>query len=1004
MFEPIQTEVINQLKRREAIFGKTERQVNDIHFLNNRTGWVRLISSINTDAAYNIELTGDIKLASSNSEPAKNFILSSAVNYDKKRSGISFDASSPSSLYNYSVAFGVRPSPGITDFKIVSKNRFGTIREATVNFNVWSIEDLNIIEKLYFHPGFTGIVEWGHTIIVDNGGNVQTDPAFNTNLDLLFEKQTFSEIEEIIAENKRRHSYNYDAFIGYFKNFNWSFRPDGGYDCSVSLISLGEVMDSLSVKLPPTKVSVTKTTKQPREHKTLIHQFIHDIQEGNDSNSLYLEKNISDLSNDLRSALLHSSDETGFTQDTLICRGLKVTLVHNPYWWNQYGFLSYISLRTLLILLNTRYSLNYGNQDCNTNNTSLQFETTPNPGKAPKFNTFPEHFSLDPGVCLLPNPPNLTKIIPEGFTFGGKIIAPQELSNRIGLSEVVSRLKTSVFSLDNTEYEECLNIMVCLDTILESAEKFTNKIGPNFEITVLDFVKDILGKINEALGNITELDLATYDETGRIFSIVDRKLTPDFSKDENNDPYQLTLTGLRSQVSQLSIQSKISNKLGSMISIAAQGTDPTGTLKQGNYNEDISLWTEYNKGLIDRHIQDLTVGIPSKCIDKDITESAETTSELTWYQNLLIDLSLFLVNPTSIFAPASVNTDILKNENEEILKFLKCVNVAWNNGIFRKYNREYFENLKVTGQKIFKQLNLTEYVNKETGESIPKGVIPVELSFTLDGISGLKIGNAFTISSDVVPEKFNGYGYIIVGLDHSINNSKWVTNVRAQTFLLNGKSPSTPQTTSSPGTSRSAVPLPSNGTTNFQADKTLSNYNQAKKKAETYLGRSINDDNWNSLIAATSAEAGNQNKEELAWVMAVILNRVRPNPAFTVKSILSEPKEFQAVTGTSERPGPSSGFLKGPSGFREESIYSSIIDNLQQDKIPITYLFFTSDLVGAYKGGTNINVKYCMACQPDALVKGQSIFSKTFPPKSCVNQVPKLTKKPCKDSSVSTTI
>jgi hypothetical protein len=44
---------------------------------------------------------------------------------------------------------------------------------------------------------------------------------------------------------------NYDALLGYVKNYNWSARADGGYDCTTTIISLGEVLESLKCNWVP---------------------------------------------------------------------------------------------------------------------------------------------------------------------------------------------------------------------------------------------------------------------------------------------------------------------------------------------------------------------------------------------------------------------------------------------------------------------------------------------------------------------------------------------------------------------------------------------------------------------------------------------------------------------------------------------------------------------------------------------------------------------------------
>ena len=50
-----------------------------------------------------------------------------------------------------------------------------------------------------------------------------------------------------VYQQSQKHDANYEGILGYIKNFNWSIRPDGGYDCSTEIISTGEILESLKV-------------------------------------------------------------------------------------------------------------------------------------------------------------------------------------------------------------------------------------------------------------------------------------------------------------------------------------------------------------------------------------------------------------------------------------------------------------------------------------------------------------------------------------------------------------------------------------------------------------------------------------------------------------------------------------------------------------------------------------------------------------------------------------
>ena len=66
------------------------------------------------------------------------------------------------------------------------------------------------------------------------------------------------------------------------------------------------------------------------------------------------------------------------------------------------------------------------------------------------------------------------------------------------------------------------------------------------------------------------------------------------------------------------------------------------------------------------------------------------------------------------------------------------------------------------------------------------GPIPLELTFTIDGVSGIKIFNSFKIKDTIVPSHYKNYGFIIKGIEHTITPNRWETTVMAQTYFIPG--------------------------------------------------------------------------------------------------------------------------------------------------------------------------------------------------------------------------
>jgi hypothetical protein len=229
-------------------------------------------------------------------------------------------------------------------------------------------------------------------------------------------------------------------------------------------------------------------------------------------------------------------------------------------------------------------------------------------------------------------------------------------------------------------------------------------------------------------------------------------------------------------------------------------------------------------------------------------------------------------------------------------------------------------------------------------------MIPVSVNFTTDGISGLGMGQAFTVPDQLLPytyttrkipdapqDHINNVGFVMVGLTHTIENNQWNTAVKANMIYLKDKTEFTGSVVRVEA--RTGV-FGVNSLNEFSTSNIKTNFiaasNDAKKAAESYLGRIMTDTEWSELVAATAAEASDNQTEE-ASVMGVILNRVKTNYnnyGSTVGSQLRAKNQFESVTGRDP-----SNFIAGPRS-RATSIYGAAVNILSS--VPKTYLYFTS--------------------------------------------------------------
>ena len=95
-------------------------------------------------------------------------------------------------------------------------------------------------------------------------------------------------------------------------------------------------------------------------------------------------------------------------------------------------------------------------------------------------------------------------------------------------------------------------------------------------------------------------------------------------------------------------------------------------------------------------------------------------------------------------------------------------------GRMRKKYKEYLSSL----------LNKSKGTNpKQEGHyNLNKTIIPIELSMTLDGIGGLRVGNMF--KTDYLPELYRKYSYfIITEVSHAVGIGGWTTDITAMMKL-----------------------------------------------------------------------------------------------------------------------------------------------------------------------------------------------------------------------------
>ena len=316
----------NQVDLRQQLLGLEKRDAEVLSWMNSKTSWIRASSSVTISKEKSKELTNSDAYAGR--ALAKEFVLfngTTSVNNEDlnpiQKSGI---ASSNSIINNNIYGFGgigytgIVPMPGIKKLDIQTYRR-GSLRKANFSIKAYNREQFAILDALYMRPGYTILLEWGHTSYFTGTPEnpTYTHAEFDTVPFNKLMKQELDDSKEggnnytqdsILADiiNERIESDgNYDGFFGKITNFDWKFNNDGTYDITLSAISTGDVIESLTINRTLPTFSSPKVDTQIGVSRSNPNRSRN---AGNGKNRIYVDKNSSLWNGEDYSVLVPTTD------------------------------------------------------------------------------------------------------------------------------------------------------------------------------------------------------------------------------------------------------------------------------------------------------------------------------------------------------------------------------------------------------------------------------------------------------------------------------------------------------------------------------------------------------------------------------------------------------------------------------------------------------------------------------------------------------------------------
>lgn len=686
---PFDKDVLNQLNLRSDIFSKKENRTDqNIEYLNSRTGWVKLTSSVN---------------AGGSSELANKYVF---IGGTKGRFG-------DKTYSNFSTGLGFRPMPGITGVQIRAINRFGVLKEATITFNCWDVAQLQELEQLYMRPGFSALLEWGHSVYYKGAGNFVTTPS--TVATMFNEGTTKESLYAEINRLKKDSGYNYDGIFGFIKNFSWKYRQDGGYDCTTTLISIGEIIESLTIDVgtgtfpgnQEEEGKVISATMLEAAFKTIIEESAKGV------GSVY-----ETLKTKHKTFIENFEKVNGISGLNIAQKSVTVTTpVDDKSATKSPNKFVYMRLDSFCALVNAILPCDKDKKPVIKLNTQIAKIGEESDIPLCRYRTYDFHTSSDPGVCLIVSPS--TKKWSSGQLY----------------PDIIETLRGT---LNGTASDEILNIWVNINILGEAITTLVNTPDKGSR-TLIKLFEGILPKINDVLGTDYN-DLALhYEEDKFTYYIVDRKVR---ASDSEDDTPILNITGLKSTVTNFDFTTKLSPALSTMVAVSAQ-----------NNGSDVGVEAEamfrWNEGLTDRILG-----------NKFINQTQDTA------------------------AKESVEAERKKQQSERYNKTFATLKEFYTGN---KYDPEKFSAAKVDYADFTKTYiqTYTEDSAASGAKAGPAGIVPFEVGISMEGISGIKIGQAFRINKGIMPAKYDEVlGFIVTGVEHTIGGNRWSTQLKAQTIVL----------------------------------------------------------------------------------------------------------------------------------------------------------------------------------------------------------------------------
>ena len=867
-FNPI---IKKQIEVRQELFGagfnaNNPRDPAFISYARTPTSFVRLMSSVsikNLDALNNpyvktLNLTGTA-LAQ------KAVLFGGVKGYGESLKGGITDVTqigNQSVFNNFAYGwggteYGLRPMPGIQSANIKNES-LGSLKTSTVQIKAWNKSQFEIIDTLYMRLGFYVLLEWGHTVYIDNSKNLITDITSLEN-EFFVDEVDVDYLQKAIIEKRYATCGNYDAILGRVVNFSWTFNKDGSYDITVIIRSLGDVIESLKANV--LTLSPEQLPDQDSLTAAVIAQNISTVTGiAGGGEAQQQDQARRNILGQLPSNQLITPSPTVTTLKTNSFKDwlksqtqVNKSNIHARLYKLQYDLDQQIK-NNIIVGGITSYLSNYKLID-------VAFATFENQVTTPS--SFTHEYYIRFGALLriiqsdvIPTirkgntkykllnidydePTNLINFIDfQVSTDPSKLLIKRDINASGEIIKTFPGVTPFEVSIGGETYGKLMNVYLNYRRVFELLDTLMKP--PSTKVTLVSFLQALGDDISKYLGNINNI-VPVIDEDTNTVKFIDQNLLykkesviANFNGIYNNilntergvfdlygyNPYDSSGSGSAGFIKEFNLKTELTPQFASMITIAAAARSKV-------VGEDATALSRLNKGLV----SNLFENIEDEYINIDVTSSLDNQYKST-VSNYITFLESINLDPP--------NRPILNDES-----FTTYTSVLYN-------LISYAQQLKV------------EATSSATTST---GFIPINVSLKMTGMSGMKIYQEFTLKTDFLPSNYQKeMSWLIKGVNHTIENNMWSSTI---------ESLSLPNTTTKPDDFATLLQVLATPPT---------------------VATTISDaaDYW-ALIAIIALEAGNS-QQGMADVAQSIYNRLSPlvpNYGSTIKEIITLQGQYE---------------------------------------------------------------------------------------------------------------